>query len=232
MNGVDISNDMEGMVNQYLGELARALQRLSTVRRDQLIGDIREHIIQLRLERPPVDRSDMEALLNRVGLPEDIAEVALEDFDGVDPEPTGTAPVTMPAAPPVSLWRRPGRKAVLLTAACVVVIGLLSVIALRSGPSGIGFFGRSAMAIPTHQSVRIIPPPAFGSRDITEPDVVGMSQSQAQAALTASGVNVVFGFTPSDTVAIGHVISQTPSAGTVFLRQLTVKVTVSDGPTS
>ncbi len=76
--------DLERLVQQYLHELGRDLGRLPASQRDRLVGEIRDHITELRAERPPRDASDMEALLNRVGLPEDIAAVALEDIDDLD----------------------------------------------------------------------------------------------------------------------------------------------------
>ena len=64
MSDVPSRSDLDGMVERYLGELDRALARLPVSGRDQLVGEIREHITELRSERPARDTSDMEALLN------------------------------------------------------------------------------------------------------------------------------------------------------------------------
>ena len=93
-------SDLDAMVNGYLNELSDALRRLPASQRDHLVSEIREHIAELRSERSVRDRSDMEALLNRVGLPEDIAAVALEGEDEEsDPVPVAPAPAPPPTLP-------------------------------------------------------------------------------------------------------------------------------------
>ena len=107
MSDVPLRSDLDRMVDRYLGELALALQRLPVSERDHLLGEIREHISELRAERAPRDAWDMEALLNRVGLPEDIAAAALENVDEVD-DVVEPAPAPAPAPVPVAFpSRRP-----------------------------------------------------------------------------------------------------------------------------
>ena len=69
MSDVPFRSDLDRMVDRYLGELAAALQRLPVSQRDHLLNEIREHISELRAAQPARDAWDMEALLNRVGLP-------------------------------------------------------------------------------------------------------------------------------------------------------------------
>jgi serine/threonine-protein kinase len=61
------------------------------------------------------------------------------------------------------------------------------------------------------------------------PNVVGSSQTSAQAALTGAGFVVVVSEQASDTVAAGAVISQSPSGGVVAERGSTVQMVVSSG---
>jgi hypothetical protein len=226
MNGVETGSEMEGMVDRYLQELATALKRLPTVRRDQLIADIREHIAQLRAERPPVDRSDMEALLNRVGLPEDIAEVALEGVEeGEDETPMFPPPVVVSPR-----YVRLTRKAALITVACVVFVGLLSVVVLRS--SGLAIFHRTGVELVGPQSVRrfVEPRPPVNVGPIVVPNVLGMSTSEAAAALAAARFSFSATNAPSTSVPAGQVVSQTPAAGSLLHEGSTVSLSISTGP--
>jgi hypothetical protein len=215
---------MEGMVNRYLGELATALRRLPVSRRDQLVAEIREHITQLRAERPPVDRSDMEALLNRVGLPEDIAAVALEGADESDEVLTVT-----PAAPPPRHSRR--NVGLVAAALAVAVILAVSIAALTSGSSRSAFgVERIAFALPR---VATVPPvPLSPVVLLTVPDVVGLGQSAAQYVDAASGFTTAFVAAPSANVPVGLVSSESPSSGSLVRRGSTIALTVSSGPSN
>jgi hypothetical protein len=228
MNGLETSSEMEAMLDRYLGELATALKRLPTVRRDQLISDIREHIAQLRAERPPVDRADMEALLNRVGLPEDIAEVALEGQDPDGDEPQLPRP---PVVVPVRSTRLTGKVA-LITATCVVVVGLLSFIALSGGTSSRALFRQSAIPFVVRPQVRHIvqvgPPVFLGP--LTVPNVLGMSPAEAMAALADAGFRASMVSKPSSSVPAGQVSSESPASGSLLAKGSLVTLSVSSGP--
>ncbi len=97
MSDVPLRSDLDRMVERYLTELALALQRLPMSERDHLLSEIREHIAELRAERPARDAWDMETLLNRVGLPEDIAAAALENVEDVGDEAAAPATATASA---------------------------------------------------------------------------------------------------------------------------------------
>ncbi len=66
---------------------------------------------------------------------------------------------------------------------------------------------------------------------VTVPNVVGQSQSAAQAAITAAGLAYSGSTTQSSTtVTAGNVISQSPAAGTSVAAATSVSLVVSSGP--
>ena len=70
---------------------------------------------------------------------------------------------------------------------------------------------------------------------VTVPDVAGLSQNDAETALTDVGLTVVVNQAESATVAAGDVIEQSPSAGVMAATGSTVRIVVSTGsptPTS
>lgn len=72
---------------------------------------------------------------------------------------------------------------------------------------------------------------SLGPEPVTVPDVVGMSQSAAESAITTAGLTVGDVTTgSSDTVPAGDVISQDPAAGTQQLPGTAIDLLVSSGP--
>jgi beta-lactam-binding protein with PASTA domain len=73
-----------------------------------------------------------------------------------------------------------------------------------------------------------IAPPAAG--DVAVPDVVNQTEADATSAIT--GLGLVAGTTeaPDETVPVGSVVSQDPSAGTMVAAGSTVNIVVSTGP--
>jgi serine/threonine-protein kinase len=69
-----------------------------------------------------------------------------------------------------------------------------------------------------------------GPSNVSVPSVVNMRQADAQAALSAAGLTSTVKQAPSTAFAAGHVISQSPSAGTSVAPQSNVTITVSTGP--
>lgn len=65
---------------------------------------------------------------------------------------------------------------------------------------------------------------------VSVPDVTGMTQANAVAALSNAKFNVVTVTSNHDTVPDGSVISQTPAPGTMYQARNTVTLTVSIGP--
>jgi hypothetical protein len=246
MTEVPPRHDLDGMVDRYLGELELALARLPVSRRDQLVGEIREHITELRSERSVRDASDMEALLNRVGLPEDIAAVALEDVEPADLEPAvadsaavheapaATPPPTRPSTPAAPTftptpalasppWRPPlfsnPHRAGLVGAAIAVALVLVVGIASLTAHSH-GPVNSQSKGSPSSSA-----PPAR----LVVPDVVGQSQATATVTLQSEdfGAAVVV---RSSTSPAGTVVAQSPAAGALADRQTTVTLDVSSGP--
>jgi hypothetical protein len=71
--------NVEGIVEEYLRQLDTALRSLPNERRDQLVGQIREHIDEARSQLPEQSEAAVRNLLERLGRPEDIATEALDD---------------------------------------------------------------------------------------------------------------------------------------------------------
>jgi hypothetical protein len=225
-----LGSELNDMVERYLQELHDALRRLPTSQRDQLVSDIREHIVELRAESSVRDRSDMEALLNRVGLPEDIAAVALDGMDDLN----DAVPMPVPVTPAVAVppWRQRISNRVLAGSAVVVVV-LALVLGLvfgrqHSGTHVLSFAIGRQMVVPgsLHPPQIVIRPglPAM-------PDLIGETEAQAESALSALGLKCTVQAVPSSTVPVGTVVSQSPAAGMpVLLRGYNVVITVSTGP--
>jgi len=71
------------------------------------------------------------------------------------------------------------------------------------------------------------PPPA---QNATVPNVVGMSNADAQKALTAAGLKVIVAKNPDATVPPDHVVAQLPSAGDSVAPGTSVGIVISNGP--
>jgi beta-lactam-binding protein with PASTA domain len=67
-------------------------------------------------------------------------------------------------------------------------------------------------------------------RKTTVPDVSGMTEEEAQTALTAAGLQVQTTEESSETVPAGQVISQTPEPGLTVAQGSIVNLVVSSGP--
>ena len=71
-----------------------------------------------------------------------------------------------------------------------------------------------------------------GTKQVEVPNVVGMSEADAQATLEAAGFEVSSTSAPSDTAAEGTVSDQSPDGGTQAAKGSTVAITVSSGPST
>jgi beta-lactam-binding protein with PASTA domain len=72
---------------------------------------------------------------------------------------------------------------------------------------------------------------SVGPQMATVPNVVGMTQANASTAITSVGLTVgTITQTYSSTVALGNVISQSPTKGTSVVLGSSVNLTVSQGP--
>jgi hypothetical protein len=224
-----LASELDAIVNRYLEELAAALGRLPASQRDHLVSEIREHIVEMRTERPVRDRSDMEALLNRVGLPEDIAAVALEGEEEID-VPVAV-PSTVSPSEPKYFGGRVSKRMVLggAAAAAVVVFGLfLGFAAGRHQGAGVfSVMQRSSSAQPV-----IVKPSLQPLIDEPVPNVIGDTQADAAATLSAAGFTYEVKDSPSSSVPDGQVMSQNPPSGYAIPRRFEVIIVVSTGPPS
>jgi hypothetical protein len=82
------TTDLENIVDEYLRRLDAALGDLPGPRRQQLMGEIAEHLEEARSELPIESEAALRELLDRVGKPEEIAAEALADM----PEQGGRRP--------------------------------------------------------------------------------------------------------------------------------------------
>ncbi|HEY6789797.1 MAG TPA: hypothetical protein VI365_21060 [Trebonia sp.] len=71
--------DTEAVLHAYFEELDAALSDLPRARRRQLADEIRLHVNEALAEQPPGSPIELRNLLDRVGLPEDIAAAALDE---------------------------------------------------------------------------------------------------------------------------------------------------------
>lgn len=225
-----LGSELDAMVTRYLEELHEALRHLPASQRDHLITEIREHIAYMRAERPVRDRSDMEALLNRVGLPEDIAAVALEGVEDSEVEVDVAEPPYVAPSEPRFLGGRMSKRTFKIgtaaVAAAVVVLGSCAGVAI------VNHGGQVSFAIVQHRStaepVFVKPPVPYPGEVV--PDVIGASQAQAEAILTSGRFGFMVSYMPSTAVLAGHVMSQNPKPGTVVRHPGLITIVVSSGP--
>ncbi|WP_433794577.1 HAAS signaling domain-containing protein [Actinoplanes sp. CA-252034] len=107
------------LVTAYLARVERAASRLPAGRREELLGDLREHIEIARAESGAESEAEVRTILERLGDPESIVAAADTQTDLpriTAPAPFPTAP-PMPAAPP----HRPASRTALW-----VVIGVVT----------------------------------------------------------------------------------------------------------
>ena len=69
-----------------------------------------------------------------------------------------------------------------------------------------------------------------GTSQVAVPDITGQAEADANAAITGAGLVAAKTEAPSDTVAAGSVISQSPDAGTMVDNGTNVDIVVSTGP--
>lgn len=82
--------EAEQLLEAYFGDLDAALSDLPRARREQLMGEIRQHVDQALAELQPGSTSDVRDVLDRVGQPEEIAAAALDEGVGAQPRRMGT----------------------------------------------------------------------------------------------------------------------------------------------
>ena len=71
-----------------------------------------------------------------------------------------------------------------------------------------------------------------GTKQVEVPNVVGMTEADAQSTLQAAGFEVSSTSAPSDTTPQGNVSDQSPDGGTQAAKGSTVAITVSSGPST
>ena len=71
-----------------------------------------------------------------------------------------------------------------------------------------------------------------GTKQVEVPNVVGMSEADAQATLEQAGFDVSSTSAPSDTIPDGSVSDQSPDGGTQAAKGSTVAITISSGPST
>ena len=98
-----MTTTVDDLLQDYLGRLDRAAQRLPADRRDELLSKIREHPDGARAAGAAADEAAVRTLLDRLGEPEEIVASASEDVLAAVPSsytPAGTgletAAVVMP----------------------------------------------------------------------------------------------------------------------------------------
>ena len=88
-----MTTTVDDLIQEYLGRLDRAAQRLPADRRDELLSEIREHLDGARAAGAAADEAAVRTLLDRLGEPEEIVASASEDVRAAIPSsyaPAGT----------------------------------------------------------------------------------------------------------------------------------------------
>ena len=88
-----MTTTVDDLIQDYLGRLDRAAQRLPADRRDELLSEIREHLDGARAAGAAADEAAVRTLLDRLGEPEEIVASASEDVRAAIPSsyaPAGT----------------------------------------------------------------------------------------------------------------------------------------------
>jgi hypothetical protein len=120
------------LVAAYLARVERAASRLPAGRREELIGDLREHIEIARAESGAETEAEVRTILDRLGDPESIVASADTQTDLPRVPPVAPYPPASPYPPPgqfppqaPSAPQRPGSRTALW-----VVLGVVAVLAL------------------------------------------------------------------------------------------------------
>lgn len=110
------TTDLENIVDEYLHRLDAALGDLPSPRRQQLLGEIADHLEEARSQLPIESEAALRELLDRVGQPEEIAAEALADM-------------------PAKGGRRPNRGLAMALAGLVIlaVLGVILGLAMSGG---------------------------------------------------------------------------------------------------
>ena len=82
------------------------------------------------------------------------------------------------------------------------------------------------------QGTEVVLDVSKGTKTVTVPNVVGMTEANARSTLEAAGFQVSSTNAPSDSTPSGSVSAQSPSAGTDAPKGSTVTITVSTGPST
>lgn len=139
----------DDLVAAYLARVDRAASRLPAARREELLGDLREHIEIARAESAVGSEAEVRTILERLGDPESIVAAADTQTD----LPAVTAPGSFPPAPP----RPRSRTALWWGVAALAVLALLLVFATVLALQG-------ASSSPVEQAVPSVP--ATGAAEV------------------------------------------------------------------
>ena len=88
---------------------------------------------------------------------------------------------------------------------------------------------KAGTKVKKHSTIHVVVSSALVGKEITVPDVSGMSEDEAQAKLEDAGFKATSEFQYDDTVAEGNVISTTPAANSKAAKDTQIKMIVSKG---
>jgi hypothetical protein len=194
MSHGDERRDIQSVLDAYFEELDAALSGLSRAKRKQLTGEIRLHVDEAIAEQPPSSPAELRNLLDRVGLPEDIAAAALDVEPGQPRQPL-----------------RPWHMALIIGIAVVLTgtgAGIGLALSARKGPA----HSPAAASIPTARrttspSTSPSPPIAVATRPSPTPQPTITSAPATSPSTTAPANTVPANTVPANTGA-------QPSTGT------------------
>ncbi len=141
---------------------------------------------------------------------------------------TGPAPVSIAAPDLVGMTEANARAAI---AAAGLTVGTVTRTASATVPSGSVVSQNPAAGTLVASGTAVDLVVSTGPAAVAAPDVVGMTEANARAAIAAAGLTVgTVTQTASATVPAGSVVSQNPAAGTSLQPGATVDLVVSSGP--
>ncbi|MDI6101836.1 hypothetical protein QLQ12_24750 [Actinoplanes sp. NEAU-A12] len=161
------------LIAAYLARVERAASHLPTGRREELLGDLREHIEIVRAESGTGTEAEIRTILDRLGDPESIVAAADTQTDlprvpaapPTPPPPTAAPPMAAPPmpAPPFA----PARPATPSLRPLWFILGGLAVLGVLVLCLGTLFLSRDGESLPNGEYLP--PPPAPTERITTTP---------------------------------------------------------------
>ena len=192
-----MTEDLDGIVADYMARLRAAVSDLSPGDRQQIIEQISEHISSARAALPEETEAGVRDILERLGTPEEIAAEARTEDDS--PERRGSRPAFAAGGAVIAL--------------VVLGIGLAAALGAFSGGGSTTATTSTTQSFAEHPLVAV-------------PAVLGENVTIAAESLSETGLRYTIRYVTSGQ-PIRTVLGQLPSAGSLVKSGTSVTLTVS-----